>query len=100
MSTLQVSKLESLILGKMCTLGYVSRVGYSGNGQEVTILVIHDGDRERDLEILRETGDRGTEIEDEIADRVITPLAIQDGADLPKGIFAGCKVIYEWEAGQ
>lgn len=98
MSTLQVSKLESLILDKMCTLDYVSKVGYSDNGQEVTILVIHDDDRERDLEILRETGDRGTEIEDEMADRVIIPLAIQDGADLPRGIFVGRKVIYEREA--
>ena len=98
MSTLQASRLESLILDKICTLDYVAKVGYSDNGQEVTILVIHDDDRKRDLEILRETGDRGTEIEGEMADRSIIPLAIQDGVDLPRGIFVGCKVIYEREA--
>ena len=92
--------MESLILDKLCTLEYVAKVGYSDSGREVTIIVVHDDDRERDLEILRETGDRGTEIEDEMEDRAVIPLAIQDGADLPDGIFAGCKVIYERAAGQ
>ena len=100
MSTVEASKLESLILDKLCALEYVAKVGYSDSGQEVTIIVVHDDDRERDLEILRETGDRGTEIEDAMGDRVITPLAIQDGADLPDGVFAGCKVIYERVAGK
>ena len=100
MSTLQVSKLESLILEKICSLEYVSRVGYSDDGQEVTILVIHDDDRKRDLEILCGIGDRGIEIEDELPDRMIVPLAIQDGDDLPEGILIGSKVIYEREAKQ
>ena len=100
MSTLQVSKLESLILKKICSLEYVSRVGYSDDGQEVTILVIHDDDRKRDLEILCGIGDRGIEIEDELPDRMIVPLAIQDGDDLPEGILIGSKVIYEREAKQ
>ena len=100
MSTVRASRLESLILDKLCTLEYAVKVGYSDSGQEVTVIVIHDDDRERDLEILRETGDRGTEIEDEVEDRAIIPLAIQDGADLPDGIFAGCKVIYERKAAQ
>ena len=100
MSTLQVSKLESLILKKICSLEYVSKVGYSDDGQEVTILVIHDDDRKRDLEILCGIGDRGREIEDELPDRMIVPLAIQDGDDLPEGILIGSKVIYEREAKQ
>ena len=100
MSTLQVSKLESLILEKICSLEYVSRVGYSDDGQEVTILVIHDDDRKRDLEILCGIGDGGIAIEDELPDRMITPLAIQDGDDLPEGILIGRKVIYEREASQ
>lgn len=98
MSALQASKPESPILDKMCTLDYASKAGYSDNGQEATILAIHDDDRERDLEILRETGDRGTEIEGEMPDRAIIPLAIQGGADLPVGIFVGRKAIYEREA--
>ena len=100
MSTIQVSKLESLILEKICSLEYVSKVGYSDDGQEVTILVIHDDDRKRDLEILCGIGDKGREIEDELPDLMITPLAIQDGDDLPEGILHGTKVIYEREAGQ
>ena len=100
MSTVQVSRLESLILEKICSLEYVSRVGYVDEGREVTILVIHDDDRKRDAEITRGIGNMGTAIEDEIGDRVIIPLAIQDGPDLPKGIFIGCKVIYTREAGQ
>ena len=89
MSTLQVSRLESLILEKICSLEYVSKVGYSDNGQEVTILVIHDDDRKRDLEILCEIGEKGRGIEDEMPDRMISPLAIQDGYDLPEGILFG-----------
>ena len=42
MSTLQVSKLESLIHEKICTLSYVSGVGYTDDGREVAILVVHD----------------------------------------------------------
>ena len=101
MSTLQVSKLESLILEKICGLEYVSKVGYiDDGGEEVTILVIHDDDRERDAEITRGIGNMGTEIEDEMEDRVIITLAIQDGDDLPAGILFGSKVIYTREAGQ
>ena len=100
MSTLQVPKLESLILEKICSLEYVSRVGYSDDGQEVTILVIHDDDRKRDAAILHGIVSRGIEIEYELPDRMISPLAIQDGDDLPEGIFIGRKVIYEREAKQ
>ena len=100
MSTVQASRLESLILDKICGLEYVSKVGYSDDGQEVTILVIHDDDRERDLEIFCGIVNKGIEIEDTMPDRMICPLAIQDGADLPEGIFDGSKVIYEREAGQ
>ena len=99
-STLQVSRLESLILDKICGLEYVSKVGYSDDGQEVTILVIHDDDRERDLEILCGIGDGGREIEEVVHDRMISPLAIQGGADLPDGILLGRKVIYERKAVQ
>ena len=101
MSTVQLSRLESLILEKICGLEYVSRVGYIDEGRgEVTILVIHDDDRKRDAEIVRGIGDSGRAIEDEMPDRMITPLAIHDGPDLPEGIIADSKVIYEREAKQ
>ena len=101
MSTVQLSRLESLILEKICGLEYVSRVGYIDEGRgEVTILVIHNDDRKRDAEIVRGIGDGGRAIEDEMPDRMITPLAIHDGPDLPEGIIADSKVIYEREAKQ
>ena len=100
MSTVQVSKLESLILEKIGGLEYVSKVGYSDDGQTVTILAVHDDDRKRDSAILRGIGNMGTAIEDEIDDRVIITMAIQDGPDLPEGILVGRKVVYEREAGQ
>lgn len=99
-STLQAPRLESLIADRISSLGYVSRVGYSDDGQEVTILVIHDDDPERDSAMVREIGNRGTEIEHEIPDRMISPLAIQDGPDLPEGILAGCKPVYTRETGR
>ena len=96
MSTARVSKLESLILEKICGLDYVSRVGYIDDGrEEVTILVIHDDDPDRDSAIVRGIGDGGRAIGREIRDRMITPLAIHDGPDLPDGIIADSKVIYE-----
>ncbi len=96
MSTVQVSKLESLILEKICGLEYVSKVGYidGGNG-EVTIRVIHDDDRKRDAAIVRGIGNGGTEIEHEMPDCVIITMAIHDGPDLPEGILFGTKIIYE-----
>ena len=100
MSTLQATKLESLILDKICSLDYVSKAGYSDDGQEVTVLVVHDDDRKRDQEILHGIVGGGIEIEREIPDRMIGPLAIQDGDDLPEGIFFGRRVIYAREAGQ
>ena len=100
MPTLQVSRLESLIADKISSLGYVSRVGYSDDGQEVTVLVIHDDDPERDRAMVLELTRRGIEIEHEIPDRMISPLAIQDGPDLPGGILAGCKEVYAREAGR
>ena len=96
MSTARVSKLESLILEKICGLDYVSRVGHIDDGrEEVTILVIHDHDPDRDSAIVRGIGDGETTIEDEMPGRMITALAIHDGPDLPEGILANSKVIYE-----
>ena len=101
MSTARESKLESLILEKICSLDYVSRVGYIDDGrEEVTILVIHDHDPDRDLVIVRGIGGGGRAIGREIRDRMISPLAIHDGPDLPEGILANSKVIYERETGQ
>ena len=100
MSTVQVSRLESLILEKVCSLEYVSRVGYIEGREEVTILIIHDNNPDKDTEMFLEIGRRGREIEDETPDRMISPLAIQDGDDLPEGILADSKVIYEREAVQ
>ena len=101
MSTARASQLESLILEKICSLDYVSRVGYIDDGSvEVTILVIHDDDPDRDSAIVRGIGDGGTEIEDEMPGRMITSLAIHDGPDLPEGILADSKVIYEREVKQ
>ena len=96
-STLQVSKLESLILDRICSLRYVMRVGYRDDGQEVIILVVHDDDPGRVSRTIREIGDKGREIEDEMPDRMITALEINDGPDLPEGILAGSKVVYTRE---
>ena len=99
MSAVRTSKLESLILEKICTLDYVLRVGYIDAGrEEVLILVVHDDDPDRDLAIVRGIGDGGTEIEHEMPGRMISPLAIHDGPDLPEGILANSKVIYERDA--
>ena len=100
MSTLQVSRLESLILEKICSLGYVMRVGYIDDGREVTILIVHDDDSSRVDKTIDEIVERGLEIEDEIPDRMISPLEIDDGLDLPEGIIDDSKVIYELEAGK
>ena len=101
MSTIQVSKLESLIHDRMCSLEYVSMVGYIDEGrEEVTILVVHDNDPDRDAAIVRGIGDAGTAIEDELPGRTITPLPIPGGPDLPEGIIADSKVIYERGARQ
>ena len=98
MSTVQVSRLESLILEKICSLEYVSKVGYIDEGrEEVTILVIHDDDRARDGAILQGIGNGGTEIEHEMPDRMIIPIPIHGGPDLPEGILFGTKIIYERE---
>ena len=101
MSTVRASRLESLILEKICALEYVSRIGCIDEGrEEVTILAIHDYDPDRLLEMIRGIGDGGRAIEDEIPDRMFSPLSIHDGPDLPEGIIAGSKVIYEWEGEQ
>ena len=100
MSTARASKLESLILEKICNLEYVSKVGYIDDGREVTVLVIHDDNPDRDTEMFLEVGRRGRDIEDETTDRMISPLAIHDGPDLPEGILANSKVIDEREARQ
>ena len=101
MSTIQVSKLESLILEKICTLDYVSRVGYIDEGhEEVFILVIHDDIPDRLGEMIDGIGDGGTAIEHELPGRMFSPIPIHDGPDLPKDIIADSKVIYEREARQ
>ena len=94
MSTLQVSKLESLILEKLCTLSYVAGAGYSDDGQEVTILVVHDPAGDKDLEMVLEITRRGMEIEDKIPDRVISPVPIRNAPDLSKGVIFESKAIY------
>ena len=86
--------MESLIVDKICSPDYVSKVVYGGNGQGVTILVIHDDDPDRDAATVCKVGDRGREIEDVVPDRMISPLAVQDGSDMPAGILCGCKEIY------
>lgn len=86
--------MESLIVDKICSLGYVSKAGYNDNGQEVTILVIHDDNPDKDAAMVCEIGDRGREIEDIVQDRMISPLAIQDGSDMPTDILRGYKAIY------
>ena len=96
LSTIQVSKLESLILEKICTLDYVSRVGYIDDGhEEVLILVVHDDDPDRIGEMIRGISRGGTAIRHEIPGRMYTPMPIHDGSDLPEGILADSKVIYE-----
>ena len=101
MSTVQVSKLESLILEKICSLDYVSRVGYIDEGhEEVFILVIYDDDDDRIAEMIDGIGDGGTAIEHELPGRMFSPIPIQDGPDLPVDILANSKVIYEREARQ
>ena len=98
MSTLQVSKLESLIADRICSLGYVTRVGYSDDGQEVTILVFHDYDSSRYGAVVDEITRRGIEIERAMSDRMISPLAIDDGPDVPADILRGCKALYTRDA--
>ncbi len=99
LSTIQVSKIESLILEKICSLDYVSRVGYiDDGGEEVTILVIHDYDPDRLSEMISGIGDGGRAIGREIRDRMFSPLSIHDGPDLPEGIIDDSKIIYEREA--
>ena len=101
MSTIQVSKLESLILEKICGLEYVSKVGYiDAGGEEVFILVVHDHDPDRDLSMVRGIGDGETAIEDEVPGRMITALPIPNGPGQPKDTIADSKVIYEREAKQ
>ena len=98
---LHASKLEPLIHEKICSLDYVSRVGYIDEGhEEVFILVIHDYDPDRLLEMTRGIGDGGRAIGREIRDRMFTPMPIHDGPGLPKDIIADSKVIYEREARQ
>ena len=100
MSTAQVTRPESLILDRICTLGYVMRAGYIDDGREVTVLVVHDDDPGRVPRTIDEIVDRSIEIEDEVPDRMITALEINDGPDLPEGILADSKVVYEREARQ
>ena len=97
MSTQQASRLESLIIDKLCSLDYVSKAAYVDDGREVTVLLIHDFDPDRVGEMLRSIGDGGTAIEDELDDRTVLPMPIHDGPDLPAGILFGHKVIYERE---
>ena len=98
---LRPSRIEPLIREKICTLDYVSRVGYIDAGrEEVLILVVHDDDPNRIGEMIRGIGDGGRAIEDEIPGRMFTPMPIHDGPDLPEGILADSRVIYERDAEQ
>ena len=98
MSTIQVSKLESLILEKICGLEYVSKVGYIDDGSvEVFILVVHDDDPDRDKAMVRGIGDGGTAIEHEMPGRMITALPIPDSTE---DAIDDSKIIYEREARQ
>ena len=98
MSTARASKLESLILEKICNLEYVSKVGYIDDGSvEVFILVVHDDDPDRDSAIVRGIGDGGRAIGREMRDRMITALPIPDST---KDDIADSKIIYEREARQ
>ena len=95
---LHASKLEPLIHEKICSLDYVSRVGYIDEGrEEVFILVVHDYDPDRLLEMIDGIGDGGTAIGHVFPDRMFSPIPFDDGPDLPKDILAGSKVIYERE---
>lgn len=100
MFALQASKLESLILEKLCSLDYVRGVGYSDDGQEVTILVAHDPAGDRDAEVVYEISRRGTEIEREIPDRMISPLPILNAPGLPECELFGTKVLHVRDARQ
>ncbi len=73
---------------------------YIDDGREVTVLVVHDDDPGRVSKTIDEIGDRSIEIEHKVPDRMITALEINDGPDLPEGILADSKVIYEREARQ
>ena len=99
MPTTRESKLEALILEKICSLEYVSKVGYIDDGsEEVFILVVHDYDPDRDRAMVRGIGDGGTAIDHEMPGRMITPLPIPNGPGQPKDTIADSKVIYEREA--
>ena len=99
MSTVRASKLESLILEKICGLEYVSKVGYIDDGrEEVFILVVHDHDPDRDSAMVRGIGDGGTAIEHEMPGRMITALPIPNGPGQPKDTIDDSKVIYERES--
>ena len=99
MSTVQVSRLESLILEKICGLEYVSKVGYIDDGsEEVFILVVHDYDHDRDRAMVRGIGDGGRAIGREMRDRMITPLPIPNGPGQPKDTIDDSKIIYERES--
>ena len=96
MSTARASKLELLILEKICGLEYVSKVGYIDDGsEEVFILVVHDHDPDRDSAMVRGIGDGGRAIEDEMPDRMITALPIPDSTE---DAIDDSKVIYERES--
>lgn len=99
MSAQQAARLESLVLDKICGADRASRAGYKDDGREATILVVHDYDPERLGETIRGIGNMGREIGKEICDRMITPIAINDGHGLPEGILIGCKAIYTREDG-
>ena len=98
MSTARASKLESLILEKICGLEYVSKVGYIDDGSvEVFILVVHDHDPDRDSAMVRGIGDGGRAIGREMRDRMITALPIPDSTE---DTIDDSKIIYEREARQ
>lgn len=100
MPALQAPRLESLIVDRICSLGYVTRAGYRDDGQEVTVLVFHDHDPDRLGAMISEIGRRGREIEEEIPDRVISPLSIHDGPDVPADVLRGYEAVYARSTGR
>ena len=97
MTTLQVSRLESLTADRICSLDYVTRAGYRDDGQEVAILVFHDGDPDRVGEMISEIGRRGKETGGEVPDRMISPLSIHGGPGVPADALRCYKAVYTRE---
>ena len=78
-------------------MDYATRAGYRDGGQEVTIPVFHDDDPDRLGAVIDEIGRRGLEIEGEVPDRMISPLSIHGGPDVPADVLRCYKAAYTRE---